>query len=164
MGRRGGFSHSYDATATYGLLADPEAVAALGDEISASLAFIDATIDRIAQDLITSHGLNGDVARLLVAQRTADAVDFLRWVKAGEARAAGIPVPGLMHAMGYSSPTSISRRVAELDHVVAVRAHVDATGAEELVADDRGYTLTLRPREDGVDTVTEARKRGILAD
>lgn len=162
MGRRGGFAHNYDAAATRRFLDDGAAVDELGADISAALTLIEATIDRLADDLVTSHGLHADVARLLVTQRTADSVDFLRWVKAGEARAAGVPIRGLMDALGYASPTSISRQVAAIDHVATVRTRVDATGEPEDVFDDRGYTLALHPRHNAKETVAQARKRGWL--
>lgn len=165
MGRKGGFSHNYDAAAMFRFKADENATAELGAVVSAQiLEEVDQTITRLAADIAAEHGIHEDVARLFVAQRAHEAVDFLRWVKAGEARGAGVPVRGLMDAMGYSSPTSISRMVPTLDHVVAARARVDASGETEDILDDRGYTITLTPRQDGTDTVSEARRRGIIAD
>ncbi|AUG29388.1 hypothetical protein HMPREF1529_02111 [Microbacterium sp. oral taxon 186 str. F0373] len=165
MARRGGFSHNYDAAAMLRFTADAEAVARVGAALSEGvLLAIEQTIDVLAEDLATEHGIHHAVARLYVAQRAAEATDFLRWVKAGEARGEGMPVRGLMDAMGYSSPTSISRMVPTIDHVGAVRARVDATGTPQAIEDDRGYTLTLHPRSTAAETIEQARKRGLLRD
>lgn len=164
MAHRGRFATSYEAATTQRFLENEEAVTVLNEQVCDALATIDTVVSSIAATLTEEHNLDGDVARLLVAQRLSEATDFLRWVKAGEARAAGIPVRGLMDAMGFAAPTSISRRVTEIDYVAAVRAHVDASGAPDMVADDRGYRITLTPRQDGVDTVSEARRRRIIAD
>lgn len=165
MARKGGFSHSYDAGAMRRFTADAEAVAAVGTALSeGALIAIEQTIDALADTLSTEHGIHPAVARLFVAQRAAEATDFLRWVKAGEARGDGMPVRGLMDAMGYSSPTSISRMVPTIDHVGAVRARVDASGAPETIEDDRGYSLTLYPRDTAAETIEQARKRGLLTD
>lgn len=165
MARRGGFSHSYDAAAMQRFKSDDAAVAHLGEEISGEvLIALEQTIERLAAKLTTEYGIHPSVARLLVAQRTNEASDFLRWVKAGEARGDGVPVRGLMDAMGYSSPTSISRMIPVIDHVGTLRARVDASGAPETIEDDRGYTLTLTPRANAAEAVEQARKRGLLSD
>lgn len=163
MARKGGFSHSYDASAMHRFKADPHAVAEVGETISNQvLIALEETIDRIAEKLSAEHGIHTAAARLLVAQRAAEATDFLRWVKAGEARGEGMPVRALQDAMGYSSPTSISRMVPYLDHVVTARARVESTGTAENVDDDRGYTLALTPRGGASETVEQARKRGLF--
>ena len=163
MARRGGFSHTYDAASMIRFKSDAEAVGQVAHEISDRiLGTVEATIAELAATIAAEHGIHEDVARLLVAQRASEAVDFLRWVKAGEARAAGMPVRALMDAMDYSSPTSISRMIPELDHVSALRARVDATGTPATVDDDRGFTITLTPRDGASQTVEQARKLGLL--
>lgn len=163
MAKRGGFSHNYDAAAMYRFKANQDAMTDVSDAISAQvIETVEATIDALAADIAAQHGIHPDVARLFITQRACDGLDYLRTVKAGEARGAGVPVRGLMDAMGYSSPTSISRMTGTLDEIAATRAQVDATGQTTTLTSELGYTVTLSPRDDAAATVEQARKRGLL--
>lgn len=168
MGRRGGFAHNYDASVLRRLAADEQVMATIHEQVSNQiLTAVADGIERIGGEIAEAHGLHPDVARLMVAQMTTEAVDFFRWIQAGEARSAGVPGRGLMDAMGYSSPTSITRMIPTLDYVASIRAQVDATGEPAAIHDDRGYDAVLYPRAAGAgesEAVVQARKRGWLPD
>lgn len=162
MGRRGGFSHTYDPTVLRRLQAHPTIPSELQRSVNDRILGVVAdAVEQLGAELSDEHGLNAEVAELLLTRMAADAVDFLRWVKAGEARGAGVPARGLMDALNYSSPTSITRMVPVLDHVAAMRAQADATREPVTIHDDRGYHLVLEPSDDDT-SVNVARKRGWL--
>lgn len=157
MGRKGRFAHAYDDAPVHRLQADEGATAELRSHIAQRLAgFVSAA----AEDVAAEHGIQADVALLLVAQQVYDAADFVRWAAAGQARAASIPIRGLMDAMGYSSPTSITRMVPLIDQVAGAQAIANQTGEPVSVSDENGFTLTLQPGG-GLDIET-ARRRGYL--
>lgn len=160
MGRKGGFAHSYDDKPVRRMQADPVLSRPVRDILLARLAVV---VDEIAQQLADEHGMQPDVARLLAAQYAADGTEFLRWVRAGEARAAGIPARGLQDAMGYSSPTSVTRMLPFIDAVAAVQARANETGKAESVADEHGHRISVHPRAKGVSLI-EAKRRGWTED
>jgi|GEM_PF-5276192 len=160
MGRRGGFAHSYDPAAMRALMD-----AAAGDTDAwvneRVLPQVRADAAEFAAELAATHGVPSDVVELWLAQRVSEATDFSRWVAAARTRGRGNPVRALLDAMGFSSPTSVSRMVPTLDYVASLYAVAEASGEPQKVVDDRGFEITITPTGDS-EAVEVGRKRGWL--
>lgn len=160
MGQRGGFTHTYNEVPVHRLISSQENNGRLQQRISREvLDSLDVIIHSIAEDVATEYGIVPAAAQLIVAQRVSEATSFLRTVYAGEARAVGLPGRALQDAMGYSSPTSVTRMIPELDHIAGVRARVEQTSTPEPIFDDRGYDIVLHPTGN-IESVHQARLRG----
>lgn len=158
MARRGRFAHGYDAAPVERVMNDPDIIDALRERAAERLAGLS---DLLGDELVAHHGLGPAESRLMAAQLLHDASDFVRWVKAGQARAMGLPVRGLVDAMGYSSPTSITRMVDTIDTVAGIQAEANTGDVARPVEDERGHRVMLLPN-DGY-TLDEAYRRGWLA-
>lgn len=158
MARRGRFKHDYDDAPVRRIQSNPDAEASIRLELASRLT---ALLDELAGDVAATFDVHPDVARLMVAQYAHDATNFARWVAAGRARAGRIATRGLVDAMGFKSPTSITRMVPFIDQVAAVQAHVNDTGTPLPVTLDV-HTMVIHPN--GGMGVEEARKRGYVTD
>lgn len=96
----------------------------------------------ILQDISQEHGLSFEDAALVVARLTAEATDFLRWVRAGELRAADAPIRAIVAGLGYSSNTSVQRQLGtesapgQIRRAEAASRKAAATGEPQDVVDD----------------------------
>lgn len=154
MGRKGRFRTSYDANPIQRLLSDNAHIDALHQAATSAL---EQAVHQVADEVSEEHGVATAEARLLVSQLMFEDADFLRWVKAGQARTTGIPGRGIAAAMGYSSMTSITRMIATIDMVAEAQARVNTTGTPERVDSEEGSSVLLTPNG-GADEAEAARR------
>lgn len=115
-----------------------------------SLHALDAAltaVDSIALEVSAATGATRESVVMLLTQMLIDGATSARWVKAGSARATGVPVTGMLDALGMSSssPTSITRMAAEIDAAAEAQQLADQRGEPVTVRTDDGTLLRIQP-------------------
>lgn len=155
MGVKGRTGKRYDAKPMQRLRLDEAAIRKIRVSISEHLQ---AALEEAAADL-EEYDIEPAAAELFVAQETVAAVEFFRWLKAGQARAAGVTVRGMMDAMNYGSQTSLTRFIDTIDLIAGEQARANDSETVRPLTDQGGYTFQVAPVPGGM-TLHEATRRG----
>lgn len=153
MGNRGK-NTTYNSTPVQRLRLDDDAM----DSVRSRIAMgIQDALEAIAGDIEAQYGVDAAAASLIAAQEAVAAVEAFRWVKAGQARAAGVSAVGVTQAMGYRSQTSLFRFLDTIDRVALSQAQANDSGVPQHVSAG-GFTYVLKPVPGGLSQYEAARR------